>query len=86
VEDQLWLVPLLKESEGAAERRSRHMENQEVVREILQVVKMSKKLRSAIYQKLVWGQELRNLLNLPRTSINKERIQEHWANGTDQSL
>jgi|TARA_R100001460_G_scaffold82097_1_gene123102 hypothetical protein len=55
----------------------------DVVKEILQVVKMSIKLRTAVEGRLAWGQDFRTLLNLPKTESNKELIEQHWANGTE---
>jgi hypothetical protein len=46
---------------------------------------MSLKFKKAIEQRLAWSEELRSLLNLPRTKNNKELLKTHLKNGTEQA-
>ena len=55
----------------------------DVVKEILQVVKMSIKLRTAVEGRLAWGQTSAPYLIYQRQRAIKELIEQHWANGTE---
>ena len=61
------------------------MDRRETANEILQIVMMSLKIKKAIEQRLAWSEELRSLLNLPRTKNNKELLKTHLKNGTEQA-
>jgi hypothetical protein len=58
------------------------MNKTEIIHEILGVVHLSHKFRTALENKLHWGQELRELLNSPHN--NKELLRTHLKNGTEQ--
>ena len=46
------------------------------------VVQLSQQFCLALENKLMWGQELRKILNSPHT--NKELLKTHLKNGTEQ--
>jgi hypothetical protein len=58
------------------------MNKNEIIQEILGVVQLSQQFRTALENKLMWGQELREILNSPHT--NKELLKTHLKNGTEQ--
>ena len=46
------------------------------------VVQLSQQFRYALENKILWGQELRELINSPHT--NQELVKTHFKNGTEQ--
>ena len=60
------------------------IDRRETANEILHIVRMSLKFKKAIEQRLAWSEELRSLLNLPRTKNNQELLKTHLKNGTEQ--
>ena len=58
------------------------MNRKEVIHEILGVVNLSRQFRYALENKIMWGQELRELLNSPHQ--NQELLKTHFKNGTEQ--
>ena len=58
------------------------MNRKEIISEILGVVQLSQQFGLALENKLMWGQELREILNSPHT--NKELLKTHFKNGTEQ--
>jgi hypothetical protein len=60
------------------------MDKRETANEILHIVRLSLRFKKAIEERLAWSQELRSLINLPRTKNNKELLKTHLKNGTEQ--
>lgn len=60
------------------------MDKRETANEILQIVRLSLRFKKAIEERLAWSQELRSLIDLPRTKNNKELLKTHFKNGTEQ--
>ena len=58
------------------------MNRKEIIHEILGVVNLSRQFRYALENKIMWGQELRELLHSPQH--NKELLKTHLKNGTEQ--
>ena len=58
------------------------MNRKEIIAEIMGVVQLSQQFGLALENKLMWGQELREILNSPHT--NKELLKTHLKNGTEQ--
>ena len=58
------------------------MNRKEIIAEIMGVVQLSQQFGLALENKLMWGQELREILNSPHT--NKELLKTHFKNGTEQ--
>ena len=61
------------------------MDKRETANEILHIVRLSLRFKKAIEERLAWSQELRSLINLPRTKNNKELLKTHLKNGTEQA-
>tara|TARA_R100001443_G_scaffold8_1_gene50 strand:+ start:894 stop:1073 length:180 start_codon:yes stop_codon:yes gene_type:complete len=58
------------------------MNRKEIISEILGVVQLSQRFSVALENKLMWSQELREILNSPHT--DKELLKTHFKNGTEQ--
>ncbi len=58
------------------------MNRKEIINEIFGVVQLSRQFCDALENKLMWSQELREILNSPHT--NKELLKTHLKNGTEQ--
>ena len=58
------------------------MNRKEIIAEIMGVVNLSRQFRYALENKIMWGQELRELLNSPHQ--NQELLKTHLKNGTEQ--
>ena len=58
------------------------MNKKEIINEIIGIANLSHKFRTALEEKLRWGQELRELLHSPDN--NKELLNTHFKNGTEQ--
>jgi|ETNmetMinimDraft_24_1059892.scaffolds.fasta_scaffold336366_2 hypothetical protein len=59
------------------------MNRKEIINEIFGVVQLSRQFCDALENKLMWSQELREILNSPHT--NKELLKTHLKNGTEQA-
>ena len=58
------------------------MNKKQIIHEIMGVVQLAQQFRYALENKIVWGQELRDLINSPHT--NQELVKTHFKNGTEQ--
>ncbi len=58
------------------------MNKKQILNEIKEVLILSEQFRYALENKILWGQELRELLNSPHS--NQELVKTHFKNGTEQ--